>query len=234
MKLAHFLASRGSSKLTASNAKDALKFLNFTSRLGISTAGQDLVTNVHSAAASDFRPLVDYPIFKGKAALRLTTVLPKFSKSRIEKKGSIMLTFWPAVGQRKYDWQKRQTFALSATEVGSLLSLGPQESCEMFHDPSMKTSLAGQVRKTLHVSPMPDDSGYLFTLTVVNSIQKTNERFSLPVSKAEFAVIRTSFNYLLPHLIGWHHLANPQPTTLNMNLAKQRDDLLSPDLEWGR
>ncbi|KAJ4966638.1 hypothetical protein NE237_018487 [Protea cynaroides] len=44
-------------------------------------------------------------------------------------------------------------FALSPTEVGSVLSLGTNDSCEFFHDPSMKTSLAGQVRKSLSVVP---------------------------------------------------------------------------------
>lgn len=34
-----------------------------------------------------------------------------------------------------------QHFALSATEVGSLISLSPTESCEFFHDPSMKSRL---------------------------------------------------------------------------------------------
>ena len=34
-----------------------------------------------------------------------------------------------------------QVFALSATEVGSLISLGPNGSCEFFHDPAIKTRL---------------------------------------------------------------------------------------------
>ena len=86
-----------------------------------------------------------------------------------------------------------QLFALSATEVGSLISLGPTESCEFFHDPSMKSRLAtiynhakllsapspllsapflksdvysleGQVKKTLTISPLNDGSGYFFNL----------------------------------------------------------------------
>lgn len=133
-----------------------------------------------------------------------------------------------------------QRFALSPVELGSLISIGPTESCEFFHDPSMKTrffcsfhpvclelpmlldwmrkplyylemlhfgrsgtiilpslfflpmqsllkcafflflkqkfstwarstlyySLAGQVRKTLQVSPLSDDGGYYFNLSM--------------------------------------------------------------------
>lgn len=38
-------------------------------------------------------------------------------------------------------WVVSQCFALSPTEVGSLVSLGSSDSCEFFHDPSMKSRL---------------------------------------------------------------------------------------------
>ncbi|KAI8568631.1 hypothetical protein RHMOL_Rhmol02G0215500 [Rhododendron molle] len=148
-----------------------------------------------------------YTVYKGKAALSAAPVLPTFSKLdsgglKVHRRGSIMLTFWPASGERKYDWEKRQRFALSATEVGSLISLASKDSCEFFHDPSMLSSNAGQVRKTLSVKP--NDSGYFISLSVVNNIQKTNDRFSVPVTSAEFAVMRTAFSVwqtvLLPYL----------------------------------
>ncbi|RWW14151.1 hypothetical protein GW17_00022102, partial [Ensete ventricosum] len=107
--------------------------------------------------------------------------------------------------------------ALSPTEVGSLIALGPAESCDFLHDPAMKSSfsLEGQVKKSLSISPMKDGSGYvlhfskpsincLFPLqlrntiiflciwtAVVNNVQKTNERFVVPVTKAEFTAVRT-------------------------------------------
>ncbi|GFY95196.1 similar to WHIRLY 2 [Actinidia rufa] len=95
---------------------------------------------------------------------------------KVDRSGTIMLTFWPAIGERKYDWEKRQKFALSATEVGSLISLGSKDSCEFFHDPSMLSSNAGQVRKSLSVKP--HDSGYFISLAIgvnlLNNLQGTN------------------------------------------------------------
>ncbi|CAA0805706.1 Single-stranded DNA-binding protein WHY2-mitochondrial [Striga hermonthica] len=87
------------------------------------------------------RTFAPYSIFKGKAALSADPSLPMFTKLeiltlflyahlllsgdyRVERRGSIMLTFRPAIGERKYDWEKKQMFALSVTEVGSLISLG--------------------------------------------------------------------------------------------------------------
>lgn len=236
MKLSRFFLSRSADNIKTSRIKDSLWSHNSTSLASISTARENLVTD----GKYEGRRFVDYPIFKGKAALSMYPVPPKFNKMNsggihLERRGVVMLTFWPAIGQRKYDWQKRQHFALSAVELGSLISLGPTDSCEFFHDPSMNTSLAGQVRKTFQVSPLSDDGGYYFNMSVVNPNQKINERFSVPVSKAEFAVMRTSFSYILPHIMGWDCFTSPQPeTTLKVNPPKQPGPLLSPDLEWNR
>ncbi|XP_031113491.1 single-stranded DNA-binding protein WHY2, mitochondrial [Ipomoea triloba] len=158
-----------------------------------------------------------YTIYKGKASLSVEPRLPTFSKLnsgalKVERKGSIMLTFLPAVGERKYDWEKKQMFALSATEVGTLLNLGPSDSCEFFHDPSMLQSNAGEVRKTLSVKALGDGSGYFMSLSVVNNAHKTNDRLTVPVTGAEFSVMRTAFNFALPHIMGWDQYTNLQQT----------------------
>ncbi|KAG6508069.1 hypothetical protein ZIOFF_033426 [Zingiber officinale] len=159
----------------------------------ISTSGPDLVTD---AGSTSFRRYAKYTVFKGKAALSLEPVLPTIREvdsrsSRVFKRGCVVLKFYPAIALQKYDWKRRQVFALSPTEAGNLIALGPDESCEFLHDPSLKSSLEGQVRKSLQVSPSANDKGYFLNLMVANKIQNTNERLSISVTKAEFAVIRT-------------------------------------------
>ncbi|KAL8474895.1 hypothetical protein ACS0TY_031347 [Phlomoides rotata] len=144
-----------------------------------------------------------YTLFKGKAALSADPLLPMFSKLesgdyRVERRGVIMLTFWPAIGERKYDWDKRQKFALSATEVGTLIAWDSNDSCESFHDPSMLSSNAGQVRKSFLIKAHSGGTGYFFNLNVVNNVLKTNDRFTVPVTLAEFAVMRIAFTMKIP------------------------------------
>ncbi|RVW83590.1 Single-stranded DNA-binding protein WHY2, mitochondrial [Vitis vinifera] len=162
----------------------------FTSRVGLSTATD------HFADKGNYpdRVYAPYCVYKGKASL---TVYPS-GGLKVDRHGVMMLQFSPAVGERKYDWEKKQFFALSAVEVGSLLSLSPGGGCEFFHDPSMKTrtilpypSNAGQVRKSLSVKSM-DGGSYFLSLSVVNNIQKTNERLAVPLTAAEFAVMQTA------------------------------------------
>ncbi|KAL8485751.1 hypothetical protein ACS0TY_027873 [Phlomoides rotata] len=132
------------------------------------------------SSAKIFAP---YTLFKGKAALSADPLLPTFSKLesgnyRVERRGVIMLTFWPAIGERKYDWDKRQRL--------ELWSLGIQ----MIHVNSSMTHQCYQ------------DFSYLISRNynlqqrrsnVVNNVLKTNDRFTVPVTPAEFAVMRTAF-----------------------------------------
>ncbi|XP_008803798.1 single-stranded DNA-binding protein WHY2, mitochondrial-like [Phoenix dactylifera] len=218
-----------------SNIKEASWFSNYSSRFGISTARSDSIKHGNYSG----KTYADFSIFKGKAALTVSPVLPTFSRldsgsSKVDRRGVVLLKFMPAIGQRKYDPEKKQLFALSATEIGCLISLGPAESCEFFHDPSMKSSLEGQVKKTLSVSPVPNGEGYFFNLTVMNSVQKTNDRFSVPVAKAEFAVVRAAFSFILPYIMGWDQVVKPQLESVEGERPKQREMRPDPDFEWER
>ncbi|KAI3464247.1 hypothetical protein Pfo_020910 [Paulownia fortunei] len=232
--LIYFVRDLLSRKNLVSGATSDFKlFRGITTQTGMSTAMPNFGLDGKSAAKI-FAP---YSIYKGKAALSADPLLPMFSKLesgdyRVERRGVIMLTFWPAIGERKYDWDKRQKFALSATEVGSLISLGSKDSCEFFHDPSMLSSNAGQVRKSLSLKAHADGSGYFISLSVVNNILKTNDRFVVPVTTAEFAVMRTAFTFALPYIMGWDQYTNQLPHCANKSSPRAGPELQSS--EWDR
>nr|XP_027092747.1 single-stranded DNA-binding protein WHY2, mitochondrial-like [Coffea arabica] len=206
---------------------------SFATQSGTSTARQSFVAD---GSMTD-KIFASYSVYKGKAALSTSPMLPTFRKLdsggvKLDRKGSIMLTFWPAVGERKYDWEKKQCFALSATEVGSMINMGPQDTREFFHDPAMLSSNAGQVRKSLSIKPHADGSGYFFSLNVVNNILKTNERLVVPVTAAEFAVMRTAFSFALPRIMGWDQYSNQPLGTAHKNPSKVLPHLT--DSEWDK
>ncbi|KZV37343.1 hypothetical protein F511_01211 [Dorcoceras hygrometricum] len=216
-----------------------LKLLNSTtSQRGMSTS---TASHLPYGRSTD-KIFAPYSVYKGKAALSADPLLPTFSKLesgglKVDRRGVIMLTLWPAIGERKYDWDKRQKFALSATEVGSLISLGSKDSCEFFHDPSMLSSClilsnAGQVRKSLSIKAHADGSGYFISLTVANNVLKTNDRLGVPVTTAEFAVMRTAFTFALPHIMGWDKYTNQRPQSANLSSPKALPEFI--ESEWDR
>ncbi|XVF29796.1 hypothetical protein REPUB_Repub16aG0002000 [Reevesia pubescens] len=241
MKLSRSLLSRNLSSQTLLSGKrgdvrDALCSHAFESRAAFSTSVQDFAAKGNSN--SNARVFAPYTIYKGKAAFSVSPLLPTFTKIdsgslKVDRRGSMMLTFWPAVGERKYDWEKRQNFALSPTEVGSLISMGAHDASEFFHDPSMKSSNAGQVSKKLYIKALDGGNGYMVSLTVTNNILKSNDRFNVPLTTAEFAVLKTACNFALPHIIGWDWLMNRSPRKgIEGSPSKVNPQLL--DLEWDR
>ncbi|XP_062233625.1 single-stranded DNA-binding protein WHY1, chloroplastic-like [Phragmites australis] len=162
----------------------------------------------HANGGQDGRVFTSYSIYKGKAALSFDPRPPQFvpldsGAYKVAKEGFVLLQFAPAVATRQYDWTRKQVFSLSVWEIGTLLTLGPTDSCEFFHDPFKGRSEEGKVRKVLKVEPTPDGNGRFFNLSVQNRLLNIDESIYIPITKGEFAVIVSTFNYIIPHLMGW-------------------------------
>ncbi|KAF3431418.1 hypothetical protein FNV43_RR26149 [Rhamnella rubrinervis] len=181
---------------------------------------------------------VSHSIYKGKAALTVDPKAPEFTALdsgafKLSREGFVLLQFAPAAGVRQYDWSRKQVFSLSVTEIGNLISLGPRESCEFFHDPFKGKSDEGKVRKVLKVEPLPDGSGHFFNLSVQNKLINLDENIYIPITRAEYAVLVAAFNFILPYLMGWHSFANsikPNDT----NNANNAGRVYRGDYEWNR
>ncbi|XP_048227162.1 single-stranded DNA-binding protein WHY2, mitochondrial isoform X2 [Ricinus communis] len=233
MKLSRLLQQSRNSLGKSIDARDVSALHDLTFRAGISTFRQDFTIK----GSFEQRVYAPYSVYKGKAALSVQPVLPTFSKLdsghlKVERRGVILLTFLPAIGERKYDYEKRQSFALSTTEVGSLISLGPKDSFDCFHDPGMLSSNAGEVRKSLSLKPHAEGGGYFISLTVVNNILGTNDRFSVPLTAGEIAVLKTACSFALPHIMGWDRLTAKTPRNIVGNPPKV--DRQMTTLEWDR
>ncbi|KAI4339367.1 hypothetical protein MLD38_024318 [Melastoma candidum] len=185
------------------------------------------------------RVFVGHSIYKGKAALTVEPRAPEFipldsGAYKLSKEGFVLLQFAPAAGTRVYDWNKKQVFSLSVTEIGTIIGLGTRDSCEFFHDPFKGRSDEGKVRKVLKVEPLPDGSGHFFNLSVQNKMLNLDESIYIPVTKAEYTVLVSAFNFLLPYLIGWHAFAStirPEDSARPNNNANPR---YGGDYEWSR
>lgn len=194
--------------------------------------------NRYSGGQAAPKVFVGHYIYKGKAALNVEPRAPEFvsldsGAFKVSKEGFLLLQFAPAASVRQYDWSRKQVFSLSVAEIGTLISLGPTGSCEFFHDPNKGRSDEGKVRKLLKVEPLPDGSGHFFNLSVQNKIVNIEESIYIPVTRAEYSVLMTIFNYILPYLLGWNAFANSiKPDEAgNVNATNSR---YGGDSEWNR
>ncbi|CAI5506076.1 unnamed protein product [Closterium sp. Naga37s-1] len=160
------------------------------------------------------RVFVDHTVYKGKGALSFVPIAPRFRVTQtgayaLAREGSVLLNFSNAIGTRKYDWDNKQNFSLSVSEIGSVLGLNPEDKLDFYHDPAKGRSEEGQVQKVLRIQPFNDFTGFYFSLNVKDARRGVDDRFSVPVTKAEFIVVRSAMNFILPHLMGWNALVSP-------------------------
>ncbi|GAY36578.1 hypothetical protein CUMW_023080 [Citrus unshiu] len=182
------------------------------------------------------RVYVGHSIYKGKAALTVEPRGPEFvsldsGAVKLSREGFVMLQFAPAAGVRQYDWSRKQVFSLSVTEIGSLVALGARESCEFFHDPFKgKRSLPGKIFPVLDIIKLESCE---VLCCVQNKLINLDESIYIPVTRAEYTVLVSAFNFILPYLLGWHAYASTirADDTARTNNANPR---YGGDYEWNR
>ncbi|XP_010551512.1 PREDICTED: single-stranded DNA-binding protein WHY1, chloroplastic-like [Tarenaya hassleriana] len=199
----------------------------------------DYSTSAETSGASPFRVFVGHTIYKGKAALTVQPRSPEFvcldsGAFKLSKEGFVLLEFAPAAGVRQYDWSRKQVFSLSVAEIGNLVSLGPKDSCEFFHDPNKGRSDEGKVRKVLKIEPLADGSGHFFNLSVQNKLLNVDESIYIPVTRAELAVLVSAFNFILPYLMGWHAFASSTKLEDANHTNNASPSYGGGDYEWNR
>ncbi|CAH8358214.1 unnamed protein product [Eruca vesicaria subsp. sativa] len=165
---------------------------------------------------------VGHSIYKGKAALTIEPRAPEFvalesGAFKLLKEGFLLLQFSPAAGVRQYDWSRKQVFSLSVTDIGNLVGLGPKESCEFLHDRNKG--------KGLKIS---------FEIHYCNKLSNVDESVYIPITKAEFAVLISTFNFILPHLISWQAFASSIKPEDSNHLNNVPSPKYGGDYEWSR
>ncbi|XP_020217545.1 single-stranded DNA-binding protein WHY1, chloroplastic [Cajanus cajan] len=163
---------------------------------------------------------VGYSIYTLKGVITVAPRPPEFEQKNsgayaVSREGYVLLQFAPSLGADEvtYDWNQKEVFALSVSEMATLINLGSRDSCEFLHETMKPKSDEYEVRKVLKVEPVLDASGHLISLSVqkkhenenMNEIEKS---IFIPVVRAELAVLRSTFNYIMPYLLGWNAFAN--------------------------
>ena len=158
---------------------------------------------------SNAKTFVSYVVYKGKAALSFKPIPPTFtqkgSSKIVSRFGGMLLEFAPSVGLRQYDWTKKAAFLLEPTECGAIIGFDmytKTSTVDLFHDPNMGNNNAGQVSKKLKITVSPDGKGLFISLQVTDKVAGTSN-LSVPVTSAEFEVVRNLLEFSLPRFLGF-------------------------------
>jgi len=164
------------------------------------------------------RTFASYVIYKSKCAVSVKAFPATFEYSNrarvVSREGGLFLEFANSAGPREYDWSRKGTFLMSATECGELLMMDPaHKGLEFFHDPNMGSQTAGQVTKRAKFAPAPDGKGVFLSLAV-NDKSTGGGTYSVPVSWGELQVCFFITVFQGPMPCAPHRVSHLSPPTL--------------------
>lgn len=143
-----------------------------------------------------------FSIFKGKSVARFTVIDPEVENDKV-KTGCVLLEVAPSVSERKYDWEKKQTFGLTPMECTTLAKNARNfagdgfGSIAFFHDPDAS-------------STKPVDKANVKKLSFTKSSKEGNETtfigikdISVPLSPDEVYHLAIMLEKAAPFIMGW-------------------------------
>ena len=157
-----------------------------------------------------------YVIYKSKAALAVKCISPTFTRmgngKSLSREGGLLLEFAASTGTpREYDWNKKVTFLLDATECGTInYSSRSKISCEFIHDPFMGQSNSGQIIKKLSYTPDKNNNGVFLGISVTDrqNSKDPGTMLSIPLAWGEIEVLTSIINFSIPKFLGFDLIWN--------------------------
>ncbi|BDA47856.1 Single-stranded DNA-binding protein WHY2, mitochondrial [Coccomyxa sp. Obi] len=173
----------------------------------------------------------NFAIYKGKAAASFRVRKPRWVETQdgsisLDRAGSLIVEFAPVapgsgtnVGNRSYQWDKKQTFALSPVELAGIIesTTTGKSMKELFHDPNKGGTDSGKIAKTLTLQRFDQGQDWYLQLAVKDSFSKEGSTtMGLPITGAELYTLKTLSEFLIPRLLGWDEvLAEPELVPAN-------------------
>ena len=148
---------------------------------------------------------IPYTVYKRKAALRLSMVLPKMRDNNGSQKarpGALLFEIANAVGEKKYNWEEKIVFSLNAKEVVDIdRAIRQKADLSIYHDPGKGQENEGQIVKTLKLQRYKDDSGTIFQF----AMKKNGEwqKAVIVLDDSEYMLLRSFMFHAIPRLYNW-------------------------------
>lgn len=140
-----------------------------------------------------------FTIYKAKGAAQFSLIAPKFNdKGFFDKEGAVLVQAAPGDGNKdnpSWDWNKKITFAISPTDIASLLDQ-TKEAPRIFHEHQ-------STPKTFELIPGKGNFEGTFMLQIAAGKGTERNVITVPLTNGEYQVIMRLLVAALPTLIGW-------------------------------
>ncbi len=148
------------------------------------------------------RPLT-YKIYKGMGGKQgcFQFSLAKAYTGKRKDEGAVFIEAASTIGRNEYDWNNKIIFALSATDIGAVLTGFRQGKFDIYHDPDAQTDRKGTRGKRL--SLQSGEQAGTFFLALSEKAGEENKRVNISLQPQEARILLNLLEAALPMVLGW-------------------------------
>jgi hypothetical protein len=167
----------------------------------VKEAVQEIFTSRDEEARAK-RPLT-YKIYKGmggKQGCFQFSLSSAYSGKRKDE-GAVFIEAAPTIGPNKYDWDNKVIFALSASDIGAVLTGFRQGKFDIYHDPDAQTDRKGTRGKRLSLESGKTPGTFFLRLSEKAGEDTKQTNISLQPNEAR--ILLNLLEEALPKVLGW-------------------------------
>jgi hypothetical protein len=146
-----------------------------------------------------------FEVFHGKGVIKVGIILPQRDDSGfVSKAGAVLIEAAPVTGQRRqdglpeYDWTRKVTFSLNATDIGQLIDPSKDGDVFLTHKDQRKTP--PEIHKTLSFKP-PTGNYNTHNLYIEDKLKGI--QVFVPFTPGQYIQFQRLLLVALPIIIGW-------------------------------
>lgn len=137
-----------------------------------------------------------FKLYKNKGAVNFLIIPPKFDNNGwVTKPGAILLEAAPGLGKQQWDWDKKLTFAISLTDMCSLIDRDPAKR-RIFHEHN-------EAPKTLEFRPGEGQYAGTYMMQLSEGKGDSRKTVMVPFSDGEYQIVIRLILAAAPLLINW-------------------------------
>lgn len=148
---------------------------------------------------SQLKYAAPYKIYKKNAAAQFVTIKPRIEDGKVSKEGAILLEVAKSIGEKKFDWQNKISFAI-----------GIQDLKQLFENVEAPPRLIHQtpnspLTKSLEFQPGQGryEGTFMLKLAQKNSSNNQSSMVAVPLSSGEKDMLFRMMDKYSLYMLGW-------------------------------
>lgn len=148
---------------------------------------------------SQIKYAAPYKVYKKNAAAQFVTIKPRVEDGKVTKEGAILLEVAKSIGEKKYDWQNKISFAIGIQDLRQLFENLDQPPRLIHQTPN------SPLTKSLEFQPGQGRYEGTFMLKLAQKNASTNESgmIAVPLSAGEKDMLFRMMDKYSIYMLGW-------------------------------